>query len=152
MNKQNQYNILLLNIINLLKNEEDFIANLSNISALINEYLSNINWVGFYIVKNNQLVLGPFQGKVACSKIEIGSGVCGVCVNDKKTQLVNNVHEFDGHISCDDASNSEIVIPVLKDKNVVALLDIDSPILNRFDKIDKDYLEKIVLEIQKKYY
>jgi len=152
MSEQNQYNMLLLNIINILKNEEDFIANLANISALIYEHISDLNWVGFYIVKNNKLILGPFQGKVACSQIEIGSGVCGTCVKEKSTQLVNNVHEFDNHIACDDASNSEIVIPIFNNENVVAILDIDSPLLNRFTKLDKQHLEKIVLAIQKKYY
>ena len=119
------------------------ITTLSNSSALLNMYLEDINWVGFYLLKNNQLIIGPFQGKVACTNIKIGRGVCGTCIQEEKTILVPNVHEFKGHIACDSASNSEICIPIYANNNLYGLLDIDSPILNRFNEIDKINLEKI---------
>ena len=100
------------------------------------------NWVGFYLMENNELVLGPFQGKVACTKIAIGKGVCGTAVAELKTQRVKDVHEFPGHIACDSASNSEIVIPLMKDNTCIGVLDIDSPITNRYDEIDELYLTK----------
>lgn len=149
MNKKDNYELILLQLASLLEDERDFIANLSNTSAFLNEVLENINWVGFYIIKNNQLVLGPFQGKVACVRIAIGSGVCGSAVASKTTQLIKDVHTFPGHIACDSDSNSEIVIPIFKNNNVIAVLDIDSPIFNRFDEIDKYYLEKVVKIIEK---
>lgn len=121
---------------------DELISNLSNASALLNENLDNINWVGFYIMKNGRLVLGPFQGKIACTEIEVGKGVCGAAVKTEKTQLVPNVHDFPGHIACDKGSNSEIVVPIFKSGQVVAVLDIDSPILNRFDENDKAGLEE----------
>ena len=128
----------------------DIIAYFSNLSALLNEYLDDINWVGFYFVKNENLVLGPFQGKVACTDIEKGKGVCGTSLQSDETILVENVHEFKGHIACDSASNSEIVIPIHKDNKVFALLDIDSPLLSRFTLADKELLEEVVKEIETK--
>ncbi len=119
------------------------ITTLSNASALLNMYLEDINWVGFYLLKDNQLILGPFQGKVACTNIKIGRGVCGTCIQEEKTILVPNVHEFKGHIACDSASNSEICIPIYANNKLYGLLDIDSPSLNRFNDIDKINLEKI---------
>ena len=126
----------------ILINDYD-ITTLSNASALLNMYLEDINWVGFYLLKNNQLILGPFQGKVACTNIKIGRGVCGTCIQEEKTILVPNVHEFKGHIACDSASNSEICIPIYANNKLYGLLDIDSPILNRFNEVDKINLEKI---------
>ena len=120
------------------------IANLANVSALIREYVGDINWAGFYLMEGGKLVLGPFQGKAACTEIEVGSGVCGTAVAQRKTQLVKNVHEFSGHIACDSASNSEIVVPLIKDGEVFGVLDIDSPILARFDEEDKAGLEAFV--------
>ncbi|MBR3301641.1 MAG: GAF domain-containing protein [Firmicutes bacterium] len=117
------------------------IANLANTAALIWEYMDDINWAGFYLVQDGKLVLGPFQGKMACTEIEIGSGVCGTAVAQEKTQLVPNVHEFSGHIACDSASNSEIVVPLRKDGEVFGVLDIDSPSFGRFTEEDKDHLE-----------
>ncbi|MBD5390919.1 GAF domain-containing protein [bacterium] len=117
---------------------------LSNTSALLYEHLENINWVGFYINKNNTLLLGPFQGKVACTTIPFSKGVCGACASTLKTILVPNVHEFKGHIACDSASNSEICIPIIIHNQLYAILDIDSPILNRFKKEDQIYLESII--------
>ena len=136
------YSELLEVFPSILINDYD-ITTLSNASAILNMYLEDINWVGFYLLKNNQLILGPFQGKVACTNIKIGRGVCGTCIQDEKTILVPNVHEFKGHIACDSASNSEICIPIYAKNKLYGLLDIDSPILNRFNEIDKINLEKI---------
>jgi GAF domain-containing protein len=136
------YNELLEVFPSILINDYD-ITTLSNASAILNMYLEDINWVGFYLLKDNQLILGPFQGKVACTNIKIGRGVCGTCIQEEKTILVPNVHEFKGHIACDSASNSEICIPLYANNKLYGLLDIDSPILNRFNEIDKINLEKI---------
>ena len=105
--------------------------------------MDRVNWVGFYVTEGNQLVLGPFQGMPACVRIPFGRGVCGVAAETKTTQLVADVHQFPGHIACDSASNSEIVVPIIKDGNVIGVLDIDSP-ENRFDEVDQRYLEKFV--------
>lgn len=117
------------------------IANLANASALLWEAMADLNWAGFYLMENGRLVLGPFQGKVACVEIEVGKGVCGTAVLEKKTQLVPDVHAFSGHIACDSASNSEIVVPLFREGEVVGVLDIDSPLFNRFDERDRDGLE-----------
>ncbi len=125
------------------------IANMANISALLFEQLTEINWVGFYRVVENELVLGPFQGKVACIRIPIGKGVCGTAVSEAKTQRIADVHQFSGHIACDAASNAEIVIPIQYQGKVVAVLDIDSPSFNRFDHEDQQGLEALVNEFEK---
>lgn len=118
----------------LITNEKNLITNLSNLSALYKEYLPNTNWVGFYIVDKEQknLVLGPFQGKVACTRIPFNKGVCGHCHTTKETIYVKDVHQFPGHIACDSATNSELVIPIIQNNEVVALLDIDSIEFDRF--------------------
>ena len=126
----------------ILEGVESDLSNLANASALIYNSLDDINWAGFYLLDSNYLILGPFQGKVACTKIMVGKGVCGKAVQDRKTILVDNVHEFSGHIACDTASNSEIVIPLFKDDKIIGVLDIDSPILNRFNDEDKLGLEE----------
>lgn len=128
----------------LIHGEPDLIANLANVSALLNEYLTDINWVGFYIMRNGELVLGPFQGKPACIRIPVGRGVCGTAVAEKKTQRIDDVHAFPGHIACDAASNSELVVPVIIDDQVVAVLDIDSPLLNRFSAELQVEMENVV--------
>lgn len=128
----------------LLAGEYDMIANLSNAAALLYQYLPDINWAGFYLWKNNELVLGPFQGKVACMHIPYGKGVCGTCIKELKTQRVENVHEFPGHIACDSASNSEIVIPMIIKNQIIGVLDIDSPIFSRFNEVDEAYLTEFV--------
>lgn len=120
------------------------IANLANASALLYNTLEDINWAGFYLMCDGKLVLGPFQGKPACIEIAIGRGVCGTAVAEEKTQLVPNVHEFPGHIACDSASRSEIVVPIFMDGCVFGVLDIDSPSLSRFDEDDKVGLEEFV--------
>ncbi|ACA86415.1 GAF domain-containing protein [Shewanella woodyi] len=128
----------------LLSGEDDLVAAMANFSALINDAVEQLNWVGFYLLKDEQLVLGPFQGKVACSRIPLGKGVCGTSAAEKKTMRVDDVHQFDGHIACDSASNSEIVIPVFDNNRLIGVLDIDSPILNRFTKTDQIGLENLV--------
>jgi len=130
------YKLLTEQLQALLAQETYFVPALSNASALLWEELENINWAGFYIVRGGQLVLGPFQGKVACIHIQKGKGVCGTAWEKDETQLVPDVHEFPGHIACDSASNSEIVVPIHKDGEVVAVMDIDSPLFNRFSKED----------------
>lgn len=142
------YELMLMQLQALLEGEENPIAILSNASALLNECLEQINWVGFYLMKKGELLLGPFQGKVACMHIAVGRGVCGTAVSENKTQLVKDVHAFPGHIACDSASRSEIVIPIRKGNEMMGVLDIDSPILSRFDEIDAMYLEKCVNVIE----
>ncbi|WP_242264420.1 GAF domain-containing protein [Bacillus cereus group sp. BfR-BA-01422] len=139
-----QYKTVIKQLDALLTGESNVVANLSNASALLNQFLDRVNWVGFYVTEGNQLVLGPFQGMPACVRIPFGRGVCGVAAETKTTQLVADVHQFPGHIACDSASNSEIVVPIIKDGNVIGVLDIDSPEKNRFDEVDQRYLEKFV--------
>lgn len=140
----NPYDALVSEVKALCFGESDIIANMANISAVLFNGMSNINWAGFYIVKNEQLVLGPFQGKPACIRIPIGRGVCGSAAQTRQIQIVDNVHEFSGHIACDVQSASEIVLPIVKDNQLVAVLDIDSPSLSRFSDVDAEYLSKIV--------
>ena len=128
----------------LVNGEPDLIANLSNVSALLNDYLADINWVGFYIMRDGELVLGPFQGKVACIRIPVGRGVCGTAAASKTTQRIDDVHAFPGHIACDSASNSELVVPIIVNDNVVAVLDIDSPKHARFTAEVQQEMEAVV--------
>ncbi|MCU7665936.1 GAF domain-containing protein [Bacillus thuringiensis] len=139
-----QYETVIKQLDALLTGESNLVANLSNASALLNQFLDRVNWVGFYVTEGNQLVLGPFQGMPACVRIPFGRGVCGVAAETKTTQLVADVHQFPGHIACDSASNSEIVVPIVKEGAVIGVLDIDSPEKNRFDEVDQRYLEKFV--------
>lgn len=125
------------------------ISNLANASALLWQTLEDINWAGFYLLENDTLLLGPFQGKPACTRIPVGKGVCGAAAKERKTQLVANVHAFPGHIACDCASNSEIVIPIYKNGALFGVLDIDSPSLNRFSEADKEALEEFVKTLEK---
>ena len=124
-------------------------ANLANASALLWEHLPDLNWAGFYKMTDGKLVLGPFQGKTACIEIEIGRGVCGTAVAEDKTQLVYDVHQFPGHIACDCASNSEIVVPIHVGGKIWGVLDIDSPIIGRFSEEDKNGLENFVKVLEK---
>jgi GAF domain-containing protein len=128
----------------LLEGERDWIANAANFAAMLFHNLPEVGWVGFYIVKEVELVLGPFQGKPACTRIRLGRGVCGTAAAQQKTLLVPNVHEFPGHIACDGGSNSEIVIPIMKDDRVVAVLDLDSHLFDRFDAEDQAGLEMLI--------
>lgn len=127
----------------LLNDEPDAIANAANLSALIFDLVPRLNWAGFYFVKGSELVLGPFQGKVACTRIPIGSGVCGTSVDQQKTLRVADVHNFSGHIACDSASESEVVVPLFVDGRVIGVLDIDSPELDRFSESDQVLFEQL---------
>ncbi len=136
-------NTLLYNQIKSLLEEEDSIATFANISACINESVDRINWVGFYFIKNNELVLGPFQGKVACTHIPLGKGVCGTAAQKKEALLVDDVHQFPGHIACDCASQSELVIPLCFEDTIYGVLDMDSPYPQRFSQEDLQTFCKI---------
>jgi len=144
MDKKAFYQQLNKQVAAIIHDESDMIANMANISALLFESLELVNWAGFYRSDGDELVLGPFQGKVACIRIPFGKGVCGTAAATATTQRVKDVHEFKGHIACDAASNSEIVIPVIIEGNVVAVLDIDSIAFDRFDEVDQQGLEAIV--------
>ena len=147
--KEQLYKYMNIKLTGLVGSEEDWLANLSNASALLWLLLDDINWAGFYLYKNNKLVLGPFQGKPACVNIELGKGVCGTAAETRTTQLVKNVHDFPGHIACDCASNSEIVVPIVKNNQLIGVLDIDAPIVNRFNLEDQKGLEKFVDTLNK---
>lgn len=142
------YQLMIKQMESLLEKDLPLVTNLSNASALLNELLEDINWVGFYLLKDETLLLGPFQGKIACTKIFLGRGVCGSAAKEGKTQLVEDVHQFPGHIACDSASNSEIVIPIFVEGQVVGVLDIDSPSFSRFNKEDQEGLEGVVRVIE----
>lgn len=144
------YQLLTKQAIALIEDENDLIANLSNISALLNMNLSNINWVGFYLLKGDQLVLGPFQGNVACVRIDLDKGVCGKAFSTNTTQRIADVHEFPGHIACDAASQSEIVVPINYNGKTIAVLDIDSPVTERFNEIDEAGLNHFIEQLQDK--
>ncbi|KOO14372.1 Free methionine-(R)-sulfoxide reductase [Vibrio xuii] len=133
----------------LIESETDLIANLSNISSLLNMELEELNWVGFYLMKGDELVLGPFQGKPACVRIPVGRGVCGTAVAENCVQRVYDVHEFEGHIACDAESNSEIVIPFSINGQVAGVLDIDSPKVGRFSETDEQGLTFLMSEVEK---
>ena len=134
---------LVQSVHSLCEGNFDYISNAANISAVIFEHVPNINWVGFYFLRNNSLYLGPFQGKVACTLIPIGKGVCGTAVAEQKIQRIDNVHEFPGHIACDAASNSELVIPLWVNNSIIGVLDIDSPLFSRFTETDENIFRQI---------
>ena len=134
----------------LIADETDLIANMANISALLFNEMPDLNWSGFYILRQGELVLGPFQGKPACVRIAVGKGVCGTAVATGQIQLVKDVHEFPGHIACDAASNSEIVLPVRLRGEIIAVLDIDSPSLARFDEADSQGLSELVAVFERR--
>ena len=138
--------VLLEQVKSVIDKELPLVSNLSNVSAVLNQ-LENINWCGFYLVKNNTLYLGPFQGEVACTTIPYGKGVCGTAFKEKKTIIVDNVNEFKGHIACSSLSKSEIVTPILKNDEVVAVIDIDSPIYSRFGENEKTLLEEVAKKL-----
>lgn len=148
LSTNSDYELVRQQVKAMVESDDWTIAILSNVSALLNEFLTDINWVGFYLLRDGVLHLGPFQGKVACTQIEVGKGVCGTAVAQQRTQLVPDVHLFPGHIACDSASNSEIVIPVYINHTLVGVLDIDSPSYNRFTLQDQNGLEAIVDELK----
>jgi GAF domain-containing protein len=144
-----QYQLLTKQAVAIIESEKNLIANLSNLSALLNMSLQDLNWVGFYLMENGELVLGPFQGKPACVRIPVGKGVCGTAVESNTVQRIENVHEFEGHIACDAESLSELVIPFSIKGVVVGVLDIDSPKLARFSEIDQIGLVNLMGEVEK---
>lgn len=139
-----QYNLLTKQTKNLLSKNDNILSNLANLTAALKQSFDKISWVGFYLFDGNKLYLGPFQGKVACTEIKIGSGVCGTSAQKRETIIVPDVDKFPGHIACDVDSRSEIVIPIVKDGNLFGVLDLDSTDYNSFSEIDKKYLEEIV--------
>jgi len=145
--KQKDYELVIKQLRALLEGESNTIANLANASALLNQFLNEVNWVGFYLMEDDELVLGPFQGLPACVRIPLGKGVCGTAAQNQRTERIEDVHAFPGHIACDAASQSEIVVPMVKDGKLLGVLDIDSPIKKRFDEIDQQYLEEFVKEL-----
>lgn len=142
--RDEKYQLVKKQLTALIEDESNMIANLSNAAALLNQFLDRINWVGFYLVEGNELVLGPFQGLPACVRIPFGKGVCGTAVKERKTLRVEDVNQFPGHIACDSASQSEIVVPIIKNNDVIGVLDIDSPEINRFDEVDEKHLKEFV--------
>jgi GAF domain-containing protein len=139
-----RYSDLLQQATALIEGERDLTANAANLSSLLFHTLPDLNWAGFYWMKGGELVLGPFQGKPACVRIALGKGVCGTAARDRQTIVVKDVHEFPGHIACDSASNSEVVVPIVAGGKVVGVLDLDSPLVNRFDEADARALEAVV--------
>jgi GAF domain-containing protein len=142
--KVSQYKELVSQVSAITAGETDNIANMANISAILFNGMSGVNWAGFYIYKDEQLVLGPFQGNPACIRIPLDKGICGRAATTKSVQVIENVHDFAGHIACDAASNSEVVVPIIKNGQLIGVLDVDSPSFARFDNIDAEYLSKVV--------
>ncbi len=142
--KRDFYASLAQQLSGLLEGEPDAIANAANMSALIYQFLPDLNWAGFYFMRGEGLVLGPFQGKTACVRIAVGRGVCGAAVERQESIVVPDVHAFPGHIACDSASRSELVVPLMKDGRVLGVLDLDSPGPNRFDEEDRKGCERLV--------
>lgn len=146
-NLDEAYSIVIAQAEALTEKELPLMTNLANLSALLGQFLEEINWVGFYLWDEKQLVLGPFQGLPACTLIAMGKGVCGAAAEQKKTMLVADVESFPGHIACDGASKSEIVVPIFAENKLYGVLDIDAPILNRFSETEQKYLEQLVNEV-----
>lgn len=144
MNDKQRLEYLLLCLEGQLSSENNALANISNASALIYAIVDRLNWAGFYFMRGEELVLGPFQGLPACNRIKLNTGVCGAAATTRKTQIVPNVHEFPGHIACDSASNSELVVPIIKDDKVYGVLDLDSPEFGRFTELEAKYFERFV--------
>lgn len=142
--KTEHYASIAAQLRSLLEGERDFIANAANFSSLLYHSLPDLNWAGFYLQNDGELVLGPFQGQPACVRIALGKGVCGTAAEQRQTILVDNVHDFPGHIACDSASNSEIAVPLIKDGQLIGVLDLDSPSLARFDDEDARGLNELV--------
>lgn len=144
LTEEQKYENMLLFLKGQLLGEKDVIANLSNASAIIMALIDNLNWAGFYLMKDGELVLGPFQGMPACNRIKIGKGVCGGAVSSRQIQRVNDVHKFEGHIACDSLTNSELVVPIIKEDKILGVLDLDSIEFGRFTELEEKYFEKFV--------
>jgi GAF domain-containing protein len=140
--REEQYETLLRQLTGLIEGEPNRIANLANAAALLNQFLDDVNWVGFYLLEGEELVLGPFQGLPACVRIPVGKGVCGTAISRGEAILVDDVHRFPGHIACDSATNSELVIPLRRGDGLIGVLDLDSPSFARFDLTDLHYLTR----------
>ena len=137
------YRLLAAQLESLLADERDFIANAAQFSAFLYSQLEDLNWAGFYLNRDEELVLGPFQGQIACVRIPFGRGVCGAAAQSRETQRVQDVHEFPGHIACDSASNSELVLPLIKEGRLIGVLDLDSPSVGRFSEQDQQGIEEL---------
>ena len=144
MNEEERLKYMLLLLKGQVGSEKDVLANISNATAIIKACVGDLNWAGFYLMKKGELVLGPFQGLPACNRIQVGKGVCGTAIEEGKTQLVPDVHLFPGHIACDSASNSELVVPIIKNGKAYGVLDMDSPSKNRFKDLHRVYFERLV--------
>ncbi|HHV38246.1 MAG TPA: GAF domain-containing protein [Tepidimicrobium sp.] len=144
MNQEERLKYMNFLLKSQLSSEKDNLANISNAAAIIDACIEGLNWVGFYILRGGELVLGPFQGLPACNRIKVGKGVCGTAVKTKEIQLVSDVHLFPGHIACDPASNSELVIPIIRDGKVYGVLDLDSPKKGRFSDLERKYLTEFI--------
>ena len=142
--KADRYASIARRLESLLEGERNFLANTANTAALIYEYTGDLNWAGFYFRQGDELVLGPFQGGVACVRIAVGKGVCGTAADRAESLIVDNVHQFEGHIACDAASNAELVVPLIEGEQVVGVLDLDSPTIGRFDDDDRAGMEELV--------
>jgi GAF domain-containing protein len=147
MNKQETYESLLLALDGVLEGKQQPLSIYANVSALIKQHFPQFSWVGFYLFDGTELYLGPFQGKVACVSISLNRGVCGAAARTRLTQVIENVHEFPGHIACDEGSNSEIVIPMIKGEKLIGVLDIDSYQFAQFDTLDQQYLERLIAQL-----
>lgn len=150
LSKPQLYELLLKQADAVMEGEPDAVANAANLASLIYHSLPELNWAGFYFLKGGELVLGPFQGKVACVRIALGKGVCGTAAAERRSIVVSDVHEFPGHIACDSASNSEIVVPILRGGELLGVLDLDSPIAGRFDEEDRAGLEALAARVAMK--
>lgn len=144
MNEEERLKYMLLLLKGQVGSEKDVLANISNVTAIIKACVDDLNWAGFYLMKRGELVLGPFQGLPACNRIQVGKGVCGRAIEEGKTQLVPDVHLFPGHIACDSASNSELVVPIIKKGKAYGVLDLDSPSMDRFKELHRVYFERLV--------
>lgn len=144
INREENLKLINQKLLGLVEDEDDWTANLANAAALLYNELDRVNWAGFYLMKKGELVLGPFQGLPACIRIQIGNGVCGTAVKDRQTYVVEDVHQFEGHIACDQASKSEIVVPIFEEDEIKGVLDIDSPVKGRFGSLEKEYLKEFV--------
>ncbi|HZH92985.1 MAG TPA: GAF domain-containing protein [Tissierellaceae bacterium] len=144
MNEEERLKYMLLLLKGQVGSEKDVLANISNVTAIIKACVDDLNWAGFYLMKRGELVLGPFQGLPACNRIQVGKGVCGRAIEEGKTQLVPDVHLFPGHIACDSASNSELVVPIIKKGKAYGVLDLDSPSKDRFKELHRVYFERLV--------
>ena len=151
LNKSDDYSLLLKQVVALIDSEPDRLANMANIASFIYHMIPDLNWSGFYLLKGEDLVLGPFNGLPACTRIPMGKGVCGTSAAFKQVLKVENVHNFEGHIACDSASNSELVVPMIYQNKVIGVLDIDSPVLDRFDIKLEEFAIQVVNELIKRW-